>query len=715
MLKIRTLLLSIGAVFFVSLIQAKELDYVLDVAPVLTKSGCNTGECHGAATGQGGFRLSLLGYDPKLDYERLTRELFARRIDVQDPASSLMLRKPTRELKHKGGRLFNSKSLEYKKLLEWIQSGAPYGDEDLTITKLQVEPGQVVVDSPEAVTPLKVTAWLNDGRTQDVTRWALFTMEDDSMGAVDEEGLLRLNRPGVTSVMIRYSGQVAAVRAIYPIENELPSKVEDPKPTESDLDKTLRQQFEILNLVPASTSSASMFLRRACLTLAGRLPSEEEVRDWLVSEDTDERRKNKIESLLEEDGYTDLWTYRLAEALRISSKNQGPTAYEAYHNWLRDQVSANRPWNEIVRELLTASGQVDATGPAAFYRLTQDPRDMGEFVSQTILGMRLACARCHHHPFDRWSVEDYYSFASWFSQTAWEGNSIVLKSRGEVEHPKTGMAMTPAFPGATSTGAVDPVDRRVTLADWVTKSEPDLMARALVNRVWKWMMGQGLVEPVDDLRPTNPAAHPEILEQLTEKFVASGFDLKELIQTIANSAAFQYSSLPGGADYAGQGFFSRFNPNPIKGVLLADALSDATGASWEFTKTGQTGLTQRAVQLQDPATESYTLEVLGRCSREEACATPEDLGGGLSMALRFLNGADLNEIIRSGWLSELLEEEHAPALALEKIYLRTLSRFPSERELSYWTTRAVEAEDARTFFESLMWAALNSREFLFIH
>lgn len=694
---------------------ASELDFVRDVNPVLTKSGCNTGECHGAATGQGGFRLSLLGYDSPTDYESLTRELGARRVDLQDPEKSLILRKPTQDLKHKGGRIFNKRSPEYQKLLEWIESGAPYGRPDLEITALQVSPKQSMVSSSDAKIQLKATATFSDGNQVDVTRWALFDLQDDSMGEVDESGALRLNRPGVSSVMVRYSGKVAAVRAIYPISPPVLSKSEtalEASNPPGSLDQALLEQFQLLQLIPASNCAPEKFLRRACLTIAGRLPSEEETRDWLASPDSTERRRTKIASLLNEPGYVDLWTNRLADMLRISAKNHGEASYAHYHRWLRNQIAANRPWNETVAAMLTASGSLNEASPTSFYRLTRDPRDMGEFVSQTLMGTRLACARCHHHPFDQWSMADYYSFASWFSQTAWEGNSIELKLQGEVTHPKTGKEMEPRFPGISEALTIHETDRRVSLAEWMTERAPERMAQTMVNRVWSWMLGEGLVTPVDDLRPSNPAAHPEILNLLTQEFIDSGFDLKNLIATIANSQVFQFSSEKSGPDYSGQAYFSRFTPIALKGATLADALSDATGSPWSFL---DDSTTVRVTQLSGPSEDNYTLEVLGVCSREVACDDPSELGGGLSMALRLLNGEDLNRMIRNGWLESALSDELTNVELIEMIYLRTLSRFPSEMESKFWKEEAERTGDRKLFFTDLLWATLNSREFLFIH
>jgi hypothetical protein len=674
--------------------------FATQILPILTKSGCNTGACHGAATGQGGFSLSLLGYDAEHDHAAITHELAGRRVDLADPALSLLLRKATRTIKHKGGRRFTLDSAHYTTLRQWIADGALAGSKNLMVTGLDVEPADLLLQAPGESFPLKVTAQYSDGTQGDVTPLALYDSQDDAVAEVSESGVVTMLRRGAGAVMIRFGGQVAAVRSAVPFQAE--EAPIDFEPV-NFIDEHVAIELRRLHLPASLLSNASTFLRRVHLDVAGRLPIEAEAREFIANP----ARDAVIERLICSAEFVDLWTMRLADVLLISSKKQGPEGARVYHDWLHQQIERNTPLNDVVKALLTGQGDITREGPANFYRLTTDPRDMGEFVSRSLLGVRLACARCHHHPFDRWSMEDYYAFAGWFAQTAFEGSRVVLKNRGEVEHPKTRKPMQPRTLGDSA--AVElPSDRRVMLVDWAVSGENPFFARTLVNRVWKHLMGRGLVEPVDDRRASNPASMPALQNALAADFVKHDFDLRHLVRTIVSSRAYQLASTSNGANRLDDRFGSHARVKPLTGPVLADALSQAMGYNFlqgEF----------RAVQRHDSAAESYTLDVLGRCPRTDECSNPALFGGGMSQALHLLNGEDFNRGLRESVAQTLKQTAGDTAAMIESFYLRGLSRMPTQEERAHWLAQAAKAKDAAVFGEDLLWALLNSREFAFVH
>lgn len=666
------------------------------ILPILTKSGCNAGACHGAATGQGGFSLSLLGYDAAHDHAAVTRELGGRRIDLAVPDRSLLLRKATRTIKHKGGRKLTLDSAHYATLRQWIADGAPAGAATLTVAGLQVEPSDLLLKTPGDTAALRVTAVYSDGTQGDVTALALYDSHDDAEAEVSKEGVVTMLRRGASSVMIRFGGQVTAVRVAVPFQADAAAL--DFKPV-NFIDERIAAELQRLHLPASPLSSESTFLRRVHLDVAGRLPTEAEAREFLAKP----AREAVIKRLIGSADFVDLWTMRLADVLLISSKKQGVGAI-VYHDWLHKQLECNTPLNDMVKALLTAQGDITREGPANFYRLTTDPRDMGEFVSRSLLGVRLACARCHHHPFDRWSMEDYYSFAGWFAQISFDGRNVFLNNRGEVEHPQTRKMMLPrVLDGPTP--AKMPPDRLHLLARWTVSAENPFFARVLVNRVWKHLMGRGLVEPVDDLRASNPASMPALLNALADDFVKHDFDLRHLVRTIVSSRAYQLASTSSGVNRLDDQFGSHARVKPLTGPVLADAMTQAIGARF---LPGESS----AVQLHDPAAESYTLDVLGRCPRTDECGNPSLFGGGLSQALHLLNSADINRGLRES-VARQIQLGIGPMI--ESFYLRSLSRPPTDAERAHWLEQAAKAPDPAAFGEDLLWSLINSREFAFIH
>jgi hypothetical protein len=689
--------------------QPIEFSFSTRILPILTKAGCNAGACHGAATGQGGFKLSLLGYDPEQDHETITRELGGRRIDLGAPEQSLLLRKSTRQLEHEGGRRIQRDSDAYRTVLDWIAHGAPYGSRDLRVTRIEVGPTDGLWLKPGQSRPLKVTAHLSDGTIEDVTPMALYTTNDEGLAEVDREGVVTVRNRGMTAIMVRYLGQVAAERVGAAYQDGPVAAISFP--ARNFIDVRVLAELKRLRLPPASLCDETTFLRRVHLDLVGRLPRPGEIKAFLARPAADNQREQVIERLLASPEFVDFWTLKLGDLLLLNSKKLGDDGARTYHNWVRQQVTGNVPFDRVVRDLLTAQGDPVREGPANFHRLTADPRDMGEFVCQTLLGTRVACARCHNHPFDRWTIDDYYQFAAYFARTGFENERLVQRPFGELQHPRTGKDVPPRPLGGME-GPIDrPGDRRVALADWLTAPDNPLLARAIVNRVWKELIGRGLVEPVDDLRPTNPPSNPSLLDALAVNFVQWGYDLRRLIRAIASSSTYQLASQPNETNRQDDRFFSRAYLKPLTAEVLADAIAQATGVRDEFA--GYAPGT-RAVELIDPQVPSYTLDVFGRCPRTTHCDNPVQFGGGLSQALHLLNGPAVNAKTEAA-VDQLLAEPRSNREVVEELYLRTLSRWPNSSEWTHWKKVLSRADSRREVLEDLLWALLNSREFAFNH
>ncbi len=677
-----------------------------DVLPVLTRAGCNAGACHGAASGHGGLRLSLFGYDPDADFERITREFGGRRIDQAHPEDSLMLRKPSEtEVAHEGGLKLRDDSAGYALLRDWISAGAPAGPPDLHVASISVEPPDLLLENPGESRQLRVTATLSDGSQRDVSSLSLFTANDDAVAEVSKKGVLTLTGRGVASIMVRYSGQVTAVRVAAPLDG--PGVAASAFPVANFIDEPIRAEFVRLRVSPAPLCDDAVFLRRAWLDLAGRLPDEATTREFLTAPASPDKRIRVIDGLLASDDFVDFWTMKLADLFLLGG--QAPVA-KAWHGWLREQVAGNVPFDRVARELITASGDPSRNGPAGFMLLASDPRDLSEHVGRIFLGSQIACARCHAHPTDRWTQEDYHRFAAFFARLTRDGGKVVAGDRGEVEHPKTGHPLEPKALGGPEIVIPENSDRRLALADWMTDAKNPFFARTFVNRVWKHLLGRGLVEPVDDLRPTNPATHPALLDALAADFTDHGYDMRRLIRLIVSSRTWQLASQGGSTDPAAARLFSRAQLKPLPAAVFADAVAQVTGVQDVFVSY-PTGT--RAVQLVSPTTPSPALDVLGRCERKRACDSSSVSGGGLAQALHLINGSTINDKLRAGLAAEL------PALTNHEIivslYLRAFSRFPTPQEIGAWDAELPSGEERADAVADLIWTVLNSREFAANH
>lgn len=677
-----------------------------DVLPILTKAGCNAGACHGAATGQGGFRLSLLGYDPDEDYLRITREFEGRRVDLAHPEESLILRKPSGQVDHDGGRRLRQDSEGYRRVRQWVASGAGLGPRDLRVMGITVEPRDRLLDDTNLTVQLRVVATLSDGSQREVTPLALYSSNDDAIAEVTKTGLVTTVGRGPTSIAVRYAGQVDAARISVPYGRE-PVVLSD-FAAGSYVDRQVGAELERLRVPASPLCDDGAFLRRLHLDLIGRLPTPEAARAFLAESPSTEKRRRVVEELLASPEFVDLWTLHLADLLLLNGK--GETA-KVYYQWLHDQVAAHAPYDQIARELLTATGDPTKNGPAGFFALARDPRDLAEHVGRMFLGARIGCARCHAHPSDRWTQEDYHRFAAFLARVSLDGGVVRVADRGEVDDPKTGRPLTPKPLGAPPQGQESTSDdRRLELAAWVTAPDNPLFARAFVNRVWRHLMGRGLIEPVDDLRPTNPPTHPRLLEDLANDFVVHGFDLRQLVRVIVTSRTYQLSSLAWKSNRADSRLYSHALMKSLPAAVFADGVAQVTGVPDVYPGYPEG---TRAVQLASPATPSPALDLLGRCGRTQACDESTSGGGGLAQALHLINGSTINDKLPGRVLDKV--KGLADDQVVEELYLSAFTRLPTEAEQTEWATLLARAHRRSEAIEDLLWALLNSREFALNH
>ena len=682
---------------------SSEFNFRTDILPVLSKAGCNSGACHGAATGQGGFRLSLLGYDPEEDHWNITREFSGRRVNLDAPDESLFLRKPTHQIDHEGGRKIKRDSDSYRRLLDWIKSGASYGSDTLKVARIEVDPSEQVLTDTNQQVQLTVRAVLSDGRRQNVTDLALYTSNDEGIAEVDKAGLVVTRNRGATSIMIRYSGQVAAIRIAVPFANSDLS--ENAFPGRNFIDAEIAAELKRLRIPPSDLSDDAEFFRRVHLDLVGRLPESNQARKFVGESPDSDGRNAVIEKLLASEDFTDFWTLKFADLLLISGKRGSEGAAARYHTWLREQISRNTSWDKIASALLTSEGDVKENGPANFYALASDPRDLAEYAGSIFLGTQIGCARCHAHPTDRWTQDDYYQFSACFAGVSREGD-VVRTRPGEIQHPKSKRNVSPKPLGDYESLAAERDPRKLMAK---TLTDDPLFAKAAVNRVWKHLLGRGLVEPADDLRPTNPATHPALLEKLASEFRAHDFDLRWMIRTIVGSRTYQLTSRTNPANRSDDRFYSHAYLKPLSAQVLVDAIAQVAGTPEKF-KGNPEGT--RAIQLIGAQTESYALDVLGRCRREKTCDTAAT-GGGLAQALHLINGSTISEKLGSGVLTQL--KSKATPEIVDELYLRALTRRPTTEEAAFWKSTIDQAANRPEALEDFLWTLLNSREFAFNH
>jgi hypothetical protein len=687
------------------------IDFDTDVIPVLTKYGCNSGSCHGAAAGRGGFRLSLFGSEPARDYEAIVHELEGRRVNFARPLDSLVVAKPTGAHEHSGGVRFAQDEPAYRRLVAWIRDGARRTG-GRRLVRFNVSPGQMVAEHVGQVVSLRATADFEPGGTQDVTEWTVFAATDpDGVTVAKSAPSVTLRRAGRHVVTARFLDRVVPLLFLVPIGSE--SIDHRNQPRHNMIDDELLAVLEQARLPVAPAVDDAGFLRRAQLDLTGRLPEPDEIRDFLA-DTRPAKRLELVDRLMASDAFADYWTYKLATMLRIRSRGPDQHGTRLFHHWLREQIRRRIGWDEIVRTMLVAVGDTHEVGPANFHLLVDDARQQAEYVGQALLGVRLRCANCHNHPLDRWTQDDYHGLAAIFARLE-RGRVVRIGRRGEVTHPRSGSPAVPRLPtGRELDGLADP---RRDLADWLVDPNNPYFARALVNRLWKWVMGRGLVEPVDDLRDTNPATHPRLLERLADDFVQHGYDLRHTLRRITTSAAYARAAMTPGVDVADGRFYARAAIRPLDPEVLADAICDVTGVHEPF---GAEPVGTHAVALFDPQIPSELLDVLGRCSRSETCEMADGGIGGLSARLRLINGPSLNQRIEStgGRLQRVINAGADTESIVAEFYWRCFSRPPTDPERRFWHEQipsGANPTDRRARLQDFLWALLTSREFVTNH
>jgi len=684
------------------------VDFETQVMPVLMRAGCNSGACHGAAAGRGGLRLSLWGSNPGDDYDALVNELEGRRINLVHPNKSLILRKPTGDLNHGGGRRFDADSESTALLEQWIENGAPRGP-SRKLVRVEVSPATHRAKAVDEAVILKVWAHYDKGDKVDVTRWAVFTSPDTAAVEIDGNGKARLHRRGQHTVLVRFLDRIVPVPLTLPL-NEKPVDLSR-SPRHNYIDEQINATLETLHLSPGPMVDDATFLRRVSLDLTGTVPTPKKVHAFLDDTNKDKRAR-LIDELLASEDFVDFWTLKWSQWLNVTSARLGAGPAKTMQVWLRQQVDRNAPLDQLAGELLTTLGDTNRVGAAGFVRLSESPGALAENVSRLFLGARLQCANCHNHPLDRWTQDDYHGLAAIFAKL--ERLQIVkVIDRGEVIHPRTGEAAIPRLPGTRFLD--EKSDQRETLAKWLVSKDNPAFARALANRLWREMMGRGLVEPVDDMRATNPATHPELLDKLAADLVEANYDMRAVLKRIATSAAYQRSSRSDGT-FKDDRFYSRAIVKLLSPEVHADALTAVTGIADKYF---ERSLGARAITLHDAGYAPPSLEILGRCGRPNQCDDPSQ-GGGLSRMLHVINGSLLNDRItaKDGQLRQLLDRKSSDADIVRDIYLRAYGRIPSKEESAFWAEQCRTAKtdsERRHLLEDFLWAVLTSKEFTTNH
>ena len=692
--------------------QADAVDFRNDLIPMFTKQGCNAGACHGAAIGRGGFKLSLYGGDPHSDYDAIVRHLKGRRVNLAQPDESLIFLKPAEYLEHGGGAIFDDKGESGQLLIDWIKQGAG-NTTRRDLDRLEITPQKWIEKSLGESVALRSVAHYSDGTSRDVTRWTIFSAEDPSAVAVDEEtGTSRILRRGRHIVVARYLNKVVPVELIVPLAVATESLSGELR--KNFIDDEILESLATLGLTPSPPCDDATFLRRVFLDLTGRLPSAD--RSTGFREDTrSDKRSVLVDELLQSQEFNEYWTLQFAKLLRIRPQQDDSQGALTYHKWVAQQIENDVDYRQFARTLIMASGDTHESGPANFYRTGAGQREQAEFASELFMGSRLRCANCHNHPLDRWTQDDYHGLAAIFAKVE-RGRIVGEKMNGQTIHPRTLQPAIQRIPGKRFLAA-NATTGRQQLADWLTEPSNPYFAKAIVNRLWKLMMGKGLIEPVDDLRDTNPATHPALLDKLAADFQANGYRLRHTLRTIAVSTTYARTANATAENKDDDRFYSHALRRPLEAEVLSDAISDVLGIAARY---GDEPDGTRAITLVNPKTPSTALDILGRCGREESCES--DAGGitGLPQKLHLFNGALLNARIAAegSRLSQMQSSGKTPMDIVKQFYLTALNRPPTGEESEYWKQKFVELKskgEQRAFLEDFVWGLVTCEEFVTNH
>lgn len=714
--------------------EERPIRFNLDVMPTFTKAGCNAGACHGASSGKDGFALSLFGFDPNGDYDRITRENLGRRINLALPHDSLLLEKGTGRVTHTGGKLYGKESSLYKTIVRWLEAGAPRDPAGTPkVVDLEIHPKQSVLEGAGSQQQIIVRAVYSDGTTRDVTHETTFLTNNDVTTTVDGKGMMTAGTRGEAFIMARYDQITVGTQVL--VIPEMPDFKFPNEPEANYIDTLVHNKLKKIRITPSGVCDDNTFVRRAYLDIIGVLPTPEAVKAFVADKSPDKRSK-LVDDLIAQPEFVRMWVMKWAELLQIRTQNNQFYYKNAvlYFEWLREQFEQDQPMDKIVQELLGARGGTFSNPAGNFYQVERDTLKLTENAAQIFMGMRIQCAQCHNHPFDRWTMDDYYSFASLFAQvgrkTGEDNRETIIYNRGSggVRHIVGNRDMPPKFLGADgpeirkdANGKMvsgfplkDGADRRVALAEWLASSQNPFFAKNMANIVWAHFLGQGIVEPVDDVRISNPPSNPELLDELGKRFQESDYNFKQLVREICNSRAYQRSVQSTESNQSDTRNFSKSTIRRVRAEVLLDIISQVTDTQNKFR-----GLPNgsSAVEIVDGGTSTFFLTTFGRATRTTVCSCEVALEPNLSQALHLLNGDTVNtKCSQGGVVRKLLQAGKKPEDVIDELYIRCLARKPTEMEKT--KLMAFVGEEGRTDEEvlnDLFWAVLNSKEFIFNH
>lgn len=699
---------------------APRLSFELDIQPILSAYGCNSGPCHGKQRGQNGFQLSLLGFDSNFDHASLSQDARGRRLFPSAPAQSLLLRKAVGSDPHGGGKRFDADSEAYKTLYQWINQGASRRIEnEAKLTRVELTQSDFVL-AAQGTSNLKTIASYSDGTSRDVTHLTTYLSNDDAIASVDSLGTVTAGEiAGETAIMARYMNHICVANIMIPRETPLSAETFTSLPRKNYIDELIYEKLATQHIEPSPEARESLFLRRVHQDLIGRLPTVDEARSYLTSASVN-KREELVDALLERREYADHWSGYWADLLRPNPYRVGIKAVLNYDNWIRQQFRDNVPYDQFVRQLVTAKGSTWQNGAATMFRDRRSPDEVTTIVSQLFLGIRLECAKCHHHPFESYSQENFYQFAAYFARVGRKGTGlsppisggeeiVMTVDSGSVKHPISGETLTasPLYPATHETVDTDP---RQTFANWLTSTENDYFAKVQVNRLWSALMGRGLVEPVDDLRSTNPATNPKLLEALAKDFQDSGYDQKQILKRIALSRVYSHQSQPTPSNASDRVNYSRHYRHRVRAEVLMDAIADFT----ETTPNMQAMPPEsRANQVWTTRVDSVFLDTFGRPNENQDPPCERTPDSTMTQSLHLMNSRELDSRIRdkAGRATRLAKSETSTVEVVEELYLAAFSRFPTDTEKDYGINLIDQSETKQTGIEDLMWAMINAPEF----
>lgn len=701
----------------------RALSFRQDVMPIFMKAGCNTGSCHGAARGKDGFMLSLFGYDPNGDHMRITSEQLGRRINLEVPQASLLVEKAVGAVPHTGGKRFELQSPMSKTLINWISKGAPADAASVaSCERIEISPRHAVLRGDGQHQRMTVLAYYSDGTQRDITPLAVFLSNNDHVAGVTEDGIVNSRHPGEAFLMARFDEHTVGipVMVIPQVEPTLDGKAFTTAslPGSRQIDETVNKKLRQLRMQPSPLCSDEEFLRRVTIDLTGMVPTPEEHKAFVESS-SPSKRADLIEELLARNEFQELWVGLWSEWLMLRSSNQ--VSYKSivlYHQWLKERLTAQVPIDQIVKDLLTGEGGTFSQPETNFYEIERDTLKVSENVAQIFMGMRIQCAQCHNHPFDRWTQDDYYGFAAFFSQVgrkkAEDDREQIIFDRGggEVKHPVGGKNVPPVFLGG-SPAEIKGQDRRAVVAQWLVSPENPWFARNFANRIWHQFFGIGIVDPVDDVRDSNPASNEALLTLLTEHLVDGHFNFKSLIREICNSHTYQRMTSRNESNALDERNFSHQTVRRIKAEQMLDIISQVTEHQEKFQRLP---LGTRAVEIADGNTSNYFLTTFGRSTRVTACSCEVRMEPNLSQALHMINGDAVNGKIRQGGLvNRWKNAKLSPEQVINEIYVKSLCRYPDAEETAALQQLYADGRSFEDATQDVFWAVLNSREFLFNH